>query len=329
MACDRSARSRRRALRIASSSTCTSLDRTASVRPERQRSPYRISAALLACETAVDADVVVPVPDSGVCAAMGYAEEAKLPMRFGLIRNHYVGRTFIEPAQSIRHFGVKVKLNPVKSILAGKRVVLVDDSIVRGTTSRKIVKMVRAAGAQRSAHANQLSAHRLAMFLRCRHAAPQRADRGDAFARRNPRLYRRRHPWLSQHGRTDLAVGAEQQHYCTSCYTGSIRWRSRAMRTHISSSRSSSMARSGCPKKNPKALSDSRRAAVAVVVAIPLAGAVVSPLSRSAARRRRSPADLSAAIDQLGDLDYGIRSKRVASIRRAPPAQAVPALLQA
>ena len=102
---------------------------------------------LLACETAVEADVVVPIPDSGVCAAVGYAEEAKLPMRFGLIRNHYVGRTFIEPAQSIRHFGVKVKLNPVKSILAGQRVVLIDDSIVRGTTSRKIVKMVRAAGA--------------------------------------------------------------------------------------------------------------------------------------------------------------------------------------
>ena len=79
-------------------------------------------------------------------------------MRFGLIRNHYVGRTFIQPQQSIRHFGVKVKLNPVRSILEGKRVVLVDDSIVRGTTSRKIVKMVKAAGAQRSAPAHQLSA---------------------------------------------------------------------------------------------------------------------------------------------------------------------------
>jgi amidophosphoribosyltransferase len=101
----------------------------------------------LARETAVDADVVVPIPDSGVCAAIGYSEEAHIPLRFGLIRNHYVGRTFIEPAQAIRHFGVKVKLNPVKSILLGKRVILVDDSIVRGTTSRKIVKMVRAAGA--------------------------------------------------------------------------------------------------------------------------------------------------------------------------------------
>jgi amidophosphoribosyltransferase len=101
----------------------------------------------LARETSVPADVVVPIPDSGVCAAIGYSEEARVPLRFGLIRNHYVGRTFIEPAQSIRHFGVKVKLNPVRSLLKGQRVVLIDDSIVRGTTSRKIVKMVRAAGA--------------------------------------------------------------------------------------------------------------------------------------------------------------------------------------
>src|SRR5215831_15971709 len=103
---------------------------------------------ILAREQRVDADVVVPVPDSGVCAAMGYADEAGIPLRMGLIRNHYVGRTFIQPQSAIRHFGVKVKLNPVRSILEGKRVVLVDDSIVRGTTSRKIVGMVRAAGAK-------------------------------------------------------------------------------------------------------------------------------------------------------------------------------------
>ena len=103
---------------------------------------------ILAREQPVDADVVVPVPDSGVCAAMGYADEANIPLRMGLIRNHYVGRTFIQPQSAIRHFGVKVKLNPVRSILEGRRVVLVDDSIVRGTTSRKIVRMVRAAGAK-------------------------------------------------------------------------------------------------------------------------------------------------------------------------------------
>jgi amidophosphoribosyltransferase len=101
----------------------------------------------LAAEQPVDAEVVVPIPDSGVCAATGYADASGRPLQMGLIRNHYVGRTFIEPRQSIRHFGVRVKLNPVRSILQGRRVVLVDDSIVRGTTSRKIVKMVRAAGA--------------------------------------------------------------------------------------------------------------------------------------------------------------------------------------
>jgi amidophosphoribosyltransferase len=101
----------------------------------------------LAREAAIDADIVVPVPDSGVTAAMGYAAESGLPFRFGLIRNHYVGRTFIEPEQSVRDFGVKLKLNPVRSVLQGKRVVLIDDSIIRGTTSRKIVRMVRDAGA--------------------------------------------------------------------------------------------------------------------------------------------------------------------------------------
>jgi amidophosphoribosyltransferase len=101
----------------------------------------------LARESPADADVVVPVPDSGMGAALGYAQESGLPFHWGLIRNHYVGRTFIEPKQSIRSFGVKVKLNPVREVLAGKRVVLIDDSIVRGTTSRKIVSMVREAGA--------------------------------------------------------------------------------------------------------------------------------------------------------------------------------------
>jgi amidophosphoribosyltransferase len=103
---------------------------------------------ILAEENPVDADLVVPVPDSGVAAAIGFAQRSGIPFAFGLIRNHYVGRTFIEPATTIRNFGVKVKLNPVKNLLSDKRVVLIDDSIVRGTTSRKIVKMVRAAGAR-------------------------------------------------------------------------------------------------------------------------------------------------------------------------------------
>ena len=102
---------------------------------------------LLAEETHVPSDVVVPVPDSGVAAALGYAHASGVPFRHGLIRNHYVGRTFIEPSQAIRDFGVRLKLNPVREILKGRRVVLVDDSLVRGTTSRKIVRMVRGAGA--------------------------------------------------------------------------------------------------------------------------------------------------------------------------------------
>jgi amidophosphoribosyltransferase len=102
----------------------------------------------LAIESPADADIVVPVPDSGNAAALGYSAESGLPYRQALIRNHYVGRTFIEPSQAIRDFGVKLKLNPVRSLLEGKSVILVDDSIVRGTTSRKIVRMVRQAGAR-------------------------------------------------------------------------------------------------------------------------------------------------------------------------------------
>jgi len=98
-------------------------------------------------ESKVDADLVIPVPDSGVPPAMGYAEATGIPFQLGLIRNHYIGRTFIEPQQSIRNFGVKLKLNANRHMIEGKRVILVDDSIVRGTTSRKIVEMVRAAGA--------------------------------------------------------------------------------------------------------------------------------------------------------------------------------------
>jgi amidophosphoribosyltransferase len=101
----------------------------------------------LARESGVDADVVVAVPDSGVPAAIGFASESGIPYRTGLIRSHYIGRTFIEPEQRVRDFGVKLKLNPVKSLLEGKRVILIDDSIVRGTTSKKIVRLIRQAGA--------------------------------------------------------------------------------------------------------------------------------------------------------------------------------------
>jgi amidophosphoribosyltransferase len=115
------------------------------------RSVYRARERMgrrLAIEHAVDADVVIPVPDSGVAAAIGYARQSGIPYDQGLMRSHYMGRTFIEPSQQIRHFGVKLKLSPVREVLAGKRVVVVDDSIVRGTTSRKIVDMIRSAGAR-------------------------------------------------------------------------------------------------------------------------------------------------------------------------------------
>jgi amidophosphoribosyltransferase len=102
----------------------------------------------LAREAPANADIVVPVPDSGNTAAMGYSAESGIPFRLGLIRNHYIGRTFIEPSQSVRDFGVKLKLNPVRSLLDGKRVALIDDSIVRGTTSKKIVRLIRNAGAK-------------------------------------------------------------------------------------------------------------------------------------------------------------------------------------
>jgi amidophosphoribosyltransferase len=175
---------------------------------------------ILAREQPVDADVVVPVPDSGVCAAMGYAEQSKVPLRMGLIRNHYVGRTFIQPQSAIRHFGVKVKLNPVRSILDGKRVILVDDSIVRGTTSRKIVKMVRAAGAA-EVHVRiscpptispcfyGVDTPRRSELI----AATHTLDEITTYLNADSVGY------LSHDGMLS-ALGSERGRYCSSCYTG-------------------------------------------------------------------------------------------------------------
>ena len=174
----------------------------------------------LALESGVDADVVVPIPDSGVCAAIGYAEQADLPMKMGLIRNHYVGRTFIEPAQSIRHFSVKVKLNPVRSILEGRRVVLIDDSLVRGTTSRKIVKMVRAAGA-REVH---LRISCPPTISPCFYGVdtPNRSELiASSHSVEDIRKYVASDSlaYLSLEG-IRQAVEPRQNSYCTSCYTG-------------------------------------------------------------------------------------------------------------
>jgi amidophosphoribosyltransferase len=174
----------------------------------------------LAKEAGVPADVVVPIPDSGVCAAIGFAEEAGLPLQMGLIRNHYVGRTFIQPQQSIRHFSVRVKLNPVRSILEGKRVVLLDDSIVRGTTSRKIVKMVRAAGAK-EVHLRISCPPTLSP---CFYGVdtPNRSELiGATHSIEEIRKYVEADSlaYLSLDG-LRAAVGADNGSYCTSCYTG-------------------------------------------------------------------------------------------------------------
>ena len=174
----------------------------------------------LAAEQPVPADVVVPIPDSGVCAATGFAEAAGLPMHMGLIRNHYVGRTFIEPHQSIRHFGVRVKLNPVKSILNGRRVILVDDSIVRGTTSRKIVKMVRAAGASEI----HLRISCPPTISPCFYGVdtPKRAELiGATHSLEEIRRYVGADSlgYLSLEGMLE-SVGKTRSSYCTSCYTG-------------------------------------------------------------------------------------------------------------
>jgi amidophosphoribosyltransferase len=175
---------------------------------------------VLAREAPVAADVVVPIPDSGVCAATGFAEEARLPLRMGLIRNHYVGRTFIQPQQSIRHFGVKVKLNPVRSILEGKRVVLLDDSLVRGTTSRKIVKMVKAAGASEV----HLRISCPPTISPCFYGVDT-PSRAELIAATHTIEEIRKYvgadsiAYLSLEG-LRAAVGAGQHSYCTSCYTG-------------------------------------------------------------------------------------------------------------
>ncbi|PYR56835.1 MAG: amidophosphoribosyltransferase [Acidobacteria bacterium] len=175
---------------------------------------------ILAREQPIAADVVVPVPDSGVCAAMGYAEESGVPLRMGLIRNHYVGRTFIQPQSAIRHFGVKVKLNPVKSILDGRRVILVDDSIVRGTTSRKIVKMVRAAGAK-EVHVRISCPPTISP---CFYGVdtPQRSELIAAthtIEEITTYLEADSVAYLSLEGLMS-AVGNERGSYCSSCYTG-------------------------------------------------------------------------------------------------------------
>ncbi len=191
-------------------------------------------------ENPTDADVVIPVPDSSVCSAIGYSNESGIPLQQGIIRSHYIGRTFIEPSQSIRDFGVKIKFNPVRSVLEGKRVIVVDDSIVRGTTMRKIVKMLRKAGAKE---------------IHLRIASPvwiEPCYYGIDTPERN-KLIGATHNLeeIQRHLRVDSlyylsipgmlkAVGGNENEFCTACFSGNypIRWNGEEMHTlaknHIS-----------------------------------------------------------------------------------------------
>ena len=173
----------------------------------------------LAKECPADADLVIPVPDSGVPAALGYAEGMGLPFEIGLTRNHYIGRTFIEPQQAIRHFGVKLKLNPVPEILEGKRIVVVDDSIVRGTTSRKIVKMLRQAGA-REIHMRISSPPVIAPCFYGIDTPTQKELIGSKFSVEQIRRYVTADSlgYLSLEGMLATAPDASQ-HYCNACFT--------------------------------------------------------------------------------------------------------------
>src|SRR6202451_4201189 len=175
----------------------------------------------LAREAGVEADLVGAGPDSGVTAGVGYAAESGIPFRFALIRNHYVGRTFIEPSQSVRDFGVKLKLNPVRSLLQAKRVVLIDDSIVRGTTSRKIVRMIRSAGAKevhmRISCPPTISSCYYGVDTPSKNqliAANKSVDEIREYIGADSLAY------LSLEGLRQAAGEGEDVTYCTACYTG-------------------------------------------------------------------------------------------------------------
>jgi len=175
----------------------------------------------LALESPVDADIVVPVPDSGMTAAMGFAQQSGIPIQIGLIRNHYIGRTFIEPEQRVRDFGVKLKLNPVRHVLQGKRVVLIDDSIVRGTTSKKIVRMVRDAGAKevhmRISCPPTISPCYYGVDTPSKNqliAANKSVEEIREYIKADSLAY------LSLEGLRKAAGEGDEQFYCTACYTG-------------------------------------------------------------------------------------------------------------
>ncbi|MGH9668525.1 MAG: amidophosphoribosyltransferase, partial [Terriglobales bacterium] len=176
----------------------------------------------LAKEAPAEADIVVPVPDSGVTAAMGYSGESGIPFRMGLIRNHYIGRTFIEPEQSVRDFGVRLKLNPVRSVISGKRVVLIDDSIIRGTTSRKIVRMLRDAGA-REIHMRVSCPPTISPCFYGVDTPSKKQLIGANKSVEEIRDYIGADSlvYLSMEGMKEACGDGQKTTYCTACYTGS------------------------------------------------------------------------------------------------------------
>ena len=258
-----------------------------------------------------------PIPDSGVCAAIGFAEESGVPMRMGLIRNHYVGRTFIQPQQAIRHFGVRVKLNPVRSILEGKRVVLVDDSIVRGTTSRKIVKMVRAAGAKEvhmriscpptiSPCFYGVDTPRASELIAATHTLEEIRE-----------YLERRHARLSQpRGPAGRRRHRQRTSYCTSCYTGVVSGGVPARRAGLPAARAQAWTRSKPSLSRSLSVAAARAAVGSAVVCVRRRR---PPPARpdSAGRQATSPRQLQAAIDKLGEFDTALAIRRA---RRAPRA---------
>ena len=290
---------------------------------------------MLAREQRVDADVVVPVPDSGVCAAMGFADEAGLPLRMGLIRNHYVGRTFIQPQSAIRHFGVKVKLNPVRSILEGRRVVLVDDSIVRGTTSRKIVGMVRAAGAS-EVHVRiscpptispcfyGVDTPRRSELIAATHSLEEVRDflEADSLG------------YLSHEGLM-TAVGIRPDGVLQLVLHRAVSGRVPEGREELSAA--GAQARQGTDSSLTDAMKTTKTLR-AWTWALLLAGAgtawvgaavPLQPAQEPSAPAPVTPEELQAAIDKLGHLDYPTRMAAARTVRRTPNSQAAPALLRA
>ncbi len=271
----------------------------------------------LAEETPTDCDVVIPVPDSGVAGALGFAEAVRRPFELGLIRSHYVGRTFIEPQQSIRHFGVRLKLHPVRHILEGKRVAVIDDSIVRGTTSRKIVRMLRDAGAKEVHLRISVASDSLAVFLRHRHAVARRAHRCLAHRRRDRALPRRRlaRLHLRSKGSTLRSAAAAT---ATRASAGATRSRSKRATGARSASSSCSASDSGVGEERRRERRDEPRAKRVVdgevLAHLELERAATVP-SRVLNGREREPVLAGVRLVQR-DLEPGVRERVVRAARQ-------------